>query len=72
MHPNHSFIDKNIIQSFELGIYPSTKVKCEPMMSKRNLYPTLSKVGNYSKYTKNMIKQKNIKTEINQTKIQTI
>jgi len=46
---------KNIIQSFELGLYPSTKVKCEPMMSKKNLYPTLSKVGNYSKYTKDIM-----------------
>ena len=48
-------IIKIIIQSFELGIYPSTKVKCEPMMSKRNLYPTLSKVGNYSELTKNIM-----------------
>ena len=46
---------KNIIQSFELGIYPSVKIKCEPMMSKRNLYPTLSKAGNYSKFTKNIM-----------------
>jgi aminopeptidase-like protein len=28
----------NIIKSFELGLYPINKIKCEPMLSKRNLY----------------------------------
>ena len=45
-------IFKNIINSFEMGIYPTTKFKCEPMMSKRNLYPSISKVGNYSQNIK--------------------
>ncbi len=53
---NQSFkIVKNIIDSFEMGIYPHLRVKCEPMMSKRNLYPTLSKDGNYSKNNRNMM-----------------
>ena len=28
----------NIIKSFELGLYPINIIKCEPMLSKRNLY----------------------------------
>ncbi len=44
-------IIKNIIKSFEIGLYPELNVKCEPMMSKRKLYPTLSKDGNYSQRT---------------------
>ena len=53
---NQSFkIVKNIIDAFEMGIYPHLRVKCEPMMSKKNLYPTLSMDGNYSKNTKNMM-----------------
>ena len=42
----------NIIKSFELGIYPKLNIVCEPMMSKRNLYPFISKVGNYSQNIK--------------------
>jgi len=45
-------IFKNIINSFEMGIYPTATYKCEPMMSKRNLYPFISKVGNYSQNIK--------------------
>ena len=30
-----------IIKSFEIGIYPKSTTLCEPMLSKRNLYPTL-------------------------------
>ena len=29
----------NIIKSFEIGLYPKLNIKCEPMMSKRKLYP---------------------------------
>ena len=46
---------ENIINAFEMGIYPKLKVRCEPMMSKRNLYPTLSKAGNYSKKLKKLM-----------------
>jgi len=42
-------IFKNIISSFEMGIYPESTFKCEPMMSKRNLYPSISKAENYSR-----------------------
>ena len=34
---------KNIIKSFEVGIYPELKILCEPNLGKRGLYPTLSK-----------------------------
>jgi len=32
----------NIIKTIELGLYPRTTVMCEPMLGKRNLYPTTS------------------------------
>ena len=45
---NDSFeIMKNIIDAFELGIYPKTKINCEPNLGKRNLYPTISQKGIY-------------------------
>ena len=34
---------KNIIDAFELGLTPKTKIFCEPNLGKRGLYPTLSK-----------------------------
>jgi aminopeptidase-like protein len=34
---------KSIIDAFELGLYPQTKVFCEPNLGKRNLYPLISK-----------------------------
>jgi len=37
----------NIIDAFELGLYPKTKIICEPNLGKRNLYPTLSQKGVY-------------------------
>ena len=45
-------IFKNIISCFEMGIYPMPTFKCEPMMSKRNLYPSISKAENYSQNIK--------------------
>ncbi len=38
---------KTIIDAFELGLYPKTKIICEPNLGKRNLYPTLSRKGIY-------------------------
>ena len=38
---------KTIIDTFELGLYPKTKIACEPNLGKRNLYPTLSQKGIY-------------------------
>jgi len=32
----------NIIDAFELGLYPKIKVLCEPQLGKRGLYPTTS------------------------------
>ncbi len=52
-HLKDSFkIFKNIINSFEMGIFPKVTFSCEPMLSKRNLYPSISKLGNYSKELK--------------------
>ena len=38
---------KNIIDAFELGIFPINKIKCEPQLSKRNLYLSTSNKKNY-------------------------
>ena len=45
----------NIIEAFELGCVPSNTNFCEPNLGKRNLYPLISKKGNYS----------NLKTRMN-------
>ena len=34
---------EDIIDAFELGLYPKTKIFCEPNLGKRGLYPLLSK-----------------------------
>ena len=34
-------IFKNIIDVFEISAFPNSKNKCEPFLTKRNLYPTL-------------------------------
>ena len=39
---------KQIIDAFELGIYPKTQTFGEPSLSKRGLYPTLSQKGKHS------------------------
>jgi len=36
---------KKIIDAFELGLYPTTKLPCEPNLGKRGLYPTISQKG---------------------------
>ena len=36
---------KNIVDAFELGLFPKTKFLGEPQLGKRNLYPTLSQKG---------------------------
>ena len=38
----------NIFSCFELGLKPKTIIKCEPQLSKRGLYPTISDKNNYS------------------------
>ena len=40
-------IFKNIISAFETNLCPKTNFICEPNLGKRNLYPTISKKGNY-------------------------
>ena len=39
---------KNIIDSFELGLYPKSNFLCEPQLGKRNLYWDISKKENYN------------------------
>jgi len=39
---------KDVIDSFELGIYPKTQMFCEPFLSKKKLYHTLSHKEMYS------------------------
>ena len=40
---NYFKIMKNIIDAFEIGIFPKIKVLAEPQLGKRNLYPEISK-----------------------------
>ncbi len=57
----------NIIDAFELGLYPKSKTLCEPNLGKRNLYPTLSYKDVYSKQIflrKNFIAYSNGKRNI--------
>ena len=39
-------IFKNIIDILELDLFPKAKIKCEPFLTKRNMYPTTSIKGN--------------------------
>ncbi len=39
---------KNIIIAFELGLFPKTKIFCEPNMGKRGLYPLISKKNTHN------------------------
>ena len=58
---------KNIIDAFELDLYPQTQILCEPQLSKRNLYPTLSQKNNMTKSIKdklNLLAYSNGKTSI--------
>ena len=39
---------KSIIDAFELGMFPKVKIKCEPQLSKRDLYPSTSQKRKYN------------------------
>ncbi len=39
---------KNIVDAFELCLFPKTKIICEPNLGNRNLYPTIVKKGVYT------------------------
>ena len=43
---------KNIIDTFENDPFPKTQIYCEPNLGKRNLYPTTSQKGVYTKEIK--------------------
>ena len=40
---------KNIIIAIELGLFPKTRIFCEPNMGKRGLYPLISKKNTHTK-----------------------
>jgi aminopeptidase-like protein len=42
-------IFKDIIDAFEIGLYPKAKILCEPNLGKRDLYPTISQKDSHSK-----------------------
>jgi aminopeptidase-like protein len=46
---------KNIINAFEIGLFPETRTLGEPQLSKRNLYPEISKRGNIDAETENRL-----------------
>lgn len=48
-------IFKNIIDAFEVALFPKAKTKCEPFLTKRNLYPTLSIKKNIDYELKNLL-----------------
>ena len=48
-------IFKNIIDVFEISAFPNSKNKCEPFLTKRNLYPTLSVKSNIDHELKNLL-----------------
>ncbi len=58
---------KKIIDAFELGLYPTTKLPCEPNLGKRGLYPTISQKGvqyEESKIRKDLLAYSDGKTNI--------
>ena len=48
-------IFKNIIDAFENNLFPKAKNKCEPFLTKRNMYPTISKKGNITSDIKHLL-----------------
>ena len=48
-------IFKNIVDALEYAPFPRSKTKCEPFLTKRNLYPTLSKKKNIDDELKNLL-----------------
>jgi len=48
-------IFKNIIDSFEFILNPKAKNKCEPFLTKRKLYPTVSKKNNIDNELQNLL-----------------
>ena len=42
---------KTIIDTFEIGIFPKVKFKCEPQLSKRKLYSSTSQKSKYNDRT---------------------
>ena len=46
---------KNVIDSLEICAYPKAKNKCEPFLTKKNMYPTISKKNNIEKNLKNIL-----------------
>lgn len=54
----------NIIEAFEIGIFPKIKVLGEPQLGKRNLYPNLFDGGNSERLRMNVIAYSDSKNSI--------
>jgi len=75
---------KDIVNKIEIQRFPQSIKCCEPFLSKRNLYPTISKIGSVNKNTKNLldflsycdgkksILQINNKIKLNQSKLKKV
>jgi len=62
---NDSFdIMKNIVDVFEAGYLPKARYICEPQLSKRNLYPKISRRDNKVKIIRDLIAYSDGKTSI--------
>ena len=48
-------IFKNIIDALEFSLFPKAKNKCEPFLTKRNMYPTISTKGNIQNDLKDLL-----------------
>lgn len=48
-------IFKNIIDALETSAFPKSKYKCEPFLTKKKMYPTLSKKDNRDENLKNLL-----------------
>lgn len=48
-------IFKNIIDAIELSLFPKSKTKCEPFLTRKKIYPTLSKKSNIDSDLRNLL-----------------
>ena len=46
---------KDVVNCIEMQTFPQSIKYCEPFLSKRNLYPTISKTGSVKRNTQNLL-----------------
>ncbi len=46
---------KNVVDAIELNLFPKSKTKCEPFLTKKKIYPTLSKKNNIDSDLRNLL-----------------